>query len=134
MNSRLYYIGLFYTPPIVEHFARYLIEEEFEGFEDFEDDDEYNTILDRWLDNIRCDTDEYLYHKEKTNDMALMKYIADNDSFGFMDCLMEYINDRTMNIIECSIKLRSFALYTVIREELQQEIEDMFNEMKKEEE
>ena len=126
--------GLFYTPQIVEDFATYLIEEEFTGFEDIEDNDEYNTILDRWLDNCRYDTDEYLFHKDKTNDMALMKYIADNDYFGLMDCLIEYINDSKMEIQECRIKLTSFALYTVIREELTQEIEEKFNELKKEEE
>ena len=121
--------GLFYTPQIVEDFATYLLENEFEG----DMDDEFNELLDWWLDSIIYDTDEYLFHKDKTNDMALIKYIVDNDSMGLADCLFEIMKDNKMGIQLCRIKLRSWAFYTVIREELTLEIEEKFNELKKEE-
>lgn len=120
--------GLFYTPQIVEDFVVYLVENEFEG----DMDDEFNELLDRWLDDIIYDTDEYLFHKDKTNDMALIKYIVDNDSMGLADCLFEIMKDNKMGIQLCRIKLRSWAFYTVIREELTLEIEKKFNELKKE--
>ena len=81
--------GLFYTPQIVEDFATYLLENEFEG----DMDDEFNELLDMWLDGIIYDTDEYLFHNDRTNDMALIKYIVNNDSMGLADCLFELMKD-----------------------------------------
>jgi len=121
--------GLFYTPQIVEDFATYLVENEFEG----DMDDEFNKLLDWWLDGIIYDTDEYLFHKDKTNDMALIKYVVNNDYYDLAGCLIEEMNDEEIGIQLCRVKLRSYAFYTVIRQELTLEIEEKFNELKKEE-
>ena len=120
--------GLFYTPQIVEDFATYLLENEFEG----DMDDEFNELLDMWLDGIIYDTDEYLFHNDRTNDMALIKYIVNNDSMGLADCLFELMKDDKMGIQLCRVRLRSWAFYTVIREELVIEIEKKFNKLKNE--
>jgi len=120
--------GLFHIPKIVEDFATYLIEQEC----DFDMEDEFNELLDMWLDGIIYDTDEYLFHKDKINDMALIKYIVNNDCYDLAGCLFEIMNDEKMGIQLCRVRLRSWAFLTVIREELVMEIEKKFNELKKE--
>ena len=119
--------GLFYTPQIVEDFATYLLENEYQG--DY--NDEFNELLDMWLDDIIYDTDKYLFHKDKTNDMALIKYIVNNNCYDLAGCLFELMNNEKMGIQLCRIRLRNYAFYTVIREELYGEIEEKFNKLKK---
>jgi len=122
--------GLFYYPNIVDDFAEYLVEEEFQG----DMDDEFNELLDSWLVNIVYNTDKYLY-SDNTSDVALIKYIANNDNYDIMDCIVcELLKNNDVSIQYSRIKITIMAIYTVIREELTQEIEEKFNELKEEEE
>jgi len=122
--------GLFYYPNIVDDFAEYLVEEEFQG----DMDDEFNELLDSWLVNIVYNTDKYLY-SDNTSDVALIKYIANNDNYDIMDCIVcELLKNNDVSIMWSRIKITIMAFYTVIREELTQEIEEKFNELKEEEE
>jgi len=120
--------GLFYTPQIVEDFATYLIQEELEDFEDWLEDNK----LYYWLESKIYDFDKYLFHKDNTNDMALIKYVAENDyGCGYMDYVIECMNDSDMSIQLTRSKLRIIA-FEILVKELQQEIEEKFNELKKE--
>ena len=122
--------GLFYFPNIVDDFAEYLVENEFEG----DMDDEFNELLDSWLCDIVYNTDKYLY-SDNTSDVALIKYIANNDNYDIMVCIIdELLKNNDVSIQYSRIKITIMAIYTVIREELTQEIEEKFNELKKEEE
>ena len=122
--------GLFYSPHLVEDFATYLIEEELEDFEDWNENDR----LYYWLESTIYDFDKYLFHMDNTNDMALIKYIAENDCWdnGYMDFIVECMKDSDIGIQNCRTKLRITAFEIFIRYELKQEIEDKFNELKKE--
>jgi len=120
--------GLFYTPHLVEDFATYLIQEELEDFEDWLEDNK----LYYWLESKIYDFDKYLFHKDNTNDMALIKYVAENDyGCGYMDYVIECMNDSDMSIQLTRSKLRIIA-FEILVKELQQEIEEKFNELKKE--
>tara|TARA_R110001606_G_scaffold322478_2_gene469355 strand:- start:241 stop:744 length:504 start_codon:yes stop_codon:yes gene_type:complete len=119
--------GLFYYPNIIDDFVEYLVEEEFQG----DMDDEFNELLHSWLSNIENDTDKYLY-SDNTSDVALIKYIANNDNYDIMDCIIDHLKNNDISIQWSRIKITIMAIYTVIREELTQEIEEKFNELKKE--
>ena len=119
--------GLFYTPPLVEDFAIYMIEEELEDFEDWLDENLYY-----WLESQIYDFDKYLFHKDNTNDMALIKYVFENDYCGrYKNYLIECMNDSDMSIQITRSKLRIIAFEILIKDS-EKDIKNKFDELKKE--